>query len=310
MRIEPERAAPAHLDPAHPAHLPFARREPESAHPDRAPDPAPAFALPGPPRAQPEPAPDPALPQRLRGKVGGAVRVGDTVLRPIGPWTPAVHALLEHLARAGLRGVPGVAGIEGGREVLPYIPGRSLDPDAELASDAELAGAVTWLRDYHAAVASFRPTEPLRWRSSAEPMRLAADQIVTHNDPGAYNWVVSGGAFVGMIDWDMAGPGHPLEDLAFLCWTGIPLHRELLAADAARRLRRVARLYGGFTPAEILDAAVARMRVAAERIAAGQRRGDPGLLALGQAGEPERTLERLADFAVRRPAIDAALASG
>ena len=32
------------------------------------------------------------------GNIGGAVRVGDTVRRAAGPWTPAVHALLTHLA--------------------------------------------------------------------------------------------------------------------------------------------------------------------------------------------------------------------
>ena len=31
----------------------------------------------------------------------GVVRVGDTVRRPAGPWTPAVHALLTHLHEAG-----------------------------------------------------------------------------------------------------------------------------------------------------------------------------------------------------------------
>lgn len=235
--------------------------------------------------------------------------MGDTVRRPAGPWTPAVHALLRHLAAAGLRGVPAVLGVEGGHEVLSFIPGRSLDPGAELASDAELAAAVAWLRDYHAAVASFRPEEPMRWRSGAEPVLLASDQIVTHNDPGVYNWIVADGAFAGMIDWDMAGPGHPLQDLAFLSWSGIPLYREVPVADAARRLRLVAEGYGGVAPGEIVDAAVDRMTVAAERIAAGQRRGDPGLLTLARVGEPERTLERIAGFAARRSALDAALAA-
>ncbi|WP_197700840.1 hypothetical protein [Micromonospora purpureochromogenes] len=37
--------------------------------------------------------------QRLvGGNVGGAVLVGDTVRRPTGPWTPAVHDLLDYLA--------------------------------------------------------------------------------------------------------------------------------------------------------------------------------------------------------------------
>jgi hypothetical protein len=35
------------------------------------------------------------------GNAGGAVRVGDTVRRTAGPWTPAVHALLAHLAGKG-----------------------------------------------------------------------------------------------------------------------------------------------------------------------------------------------------------------
>jgi len=44
----------------------------------------------------------------LRGgnMTGGVVRVGDTVRRPAAPWTPAVHALLDHLQAVGFRGAP------------------------------------------------------------------------------------------------------------------------------------------------------------------------------------------------------------
>ena len=56
------------------------------------------------------------------GHVGGAVRVGGTVRRPAGPWTPAVHALLAHLAPR-LPGVPEVLGFDDrGREVLSLPP--------------------------------------------------------------------------------------------------------------------------------------------------------------------------------------------
>jgi len=37
---------------------------------------------------------------------GGVVRKGQTVRRPAGPWTPAVHALLAHLHAAGFAGAP------------------------------------------------------------------------------------------------------------------------------------------------------------------------------------------------------------
>ncbi|WP_199565450.1 hypothetical protein [Spongiactinospora rosea] len=42
----------------------------------------------------------------------GVVRVGDTVHRPAGLWTPAVHALLSHLHSAGFEGAPRPLGID------------------------------------------------------------------------------------------------------------------------------------------------------------------------------------------------------
>jgi hypothetical protein len=56
--------------------------------------------------------------------IAGVVRVGDTVRRAAGPWTPAVHALLRHLRDAGFSGAPLPLGVDGdGREVLTFVPG-------------------------------------------------------------------------------------------------------------------------------------------------------------------------------------------
>src|SRR5205085_1116618 len=64
------------------------------------------------------------------GKGGGTVRVGRTVRRATGPWSPAVHALLAHLTAAGLAEAPRVLGIDSaGREALTFLPGRVADPD-------------------------------------------------------------------------------------------------------------------------------------------------------------------------------------
>jgi hypothetical protein len=53
----------------------------------------------------------------------GVVRTGDTVRRPMGPWSPSVHALLRHLD--GFDGAPRLLGVdERGREVLEYIEGE------------------------------------------------------------------------------------------------------------------------------------------------------------------------------------------
>lgn len=80
---------------------------------------------------------------------GGVMRIGDTVRRPAGPWTPAVHALLGHLHAAGFHGALQPLGLdELGREVLTFISGtipwpdnfRLLDPDDRLRGVARLTG--------------------------------------------------------------------------------------------------------------------------------------------------------------------------
>ena len=42
----------------------------------------------------------------IGGNTSTVVRVGDTVRRNAGPWTPAVHSLLHHLERVGFTGAP------------------------------------------------------------------------------------------------------------------------------------------------------------------------------------------------------------
>nr|WP_233614305.1 phosphotransferase [Leucobacter edaphi] len=246
----------------------------------------------------------------MPGGSGGVWRrqsaAGETrVHRPTGPWTPAVHELLEFLAEAELDGIPRLHGFDAeGDEVLDFLPGETLDPDAETASDEALSGAAAWLRRYHDAVRGFRPGT-LEWRQGVQP--LGPDQIICHNDPGLYNWVVADGEFAGMIDWDRAGPGFPIEDLAFLCWTGVPLNRDFPANEVAPRLALAAEAYGHVSPAELLDAVSERMALISHRWSEGIRRGDPGTLALRDSGVMERHHERVRDFEARRAGIRAAL---
>ena len=242
----------------------------------------------------------------LPGGSGGVWRVrlpdGETrVHRPTGAWTPAVHALLQHLADRGLDGIPRVIGRDDeDREVLSYLPGRTLDPETEQPTVLALAHAAAWLRRFHDAVRDFRPGT-VEWRQG--PQALAADEVICHNDPGLYNWVIVDEDFAGMIDWDRAGPGRPLDDLAFLCWSGVPLLRPIPAEQAASRLATVAAAYGGVSPAALLDAVSARMDLIAQRWRAGLERGDPGTMALRDAGIMDRHLERVHAFADRRAAI-------
>lgn len=238
------------------------------------------------------------------GNVGGAVRIGDTVRRPVGAWTPAVHDLLDHLTAAGLRGVPRAHGFdERGREVLDYLPGTAYGEDV---ADDVLAAAMEWLAEYHRVVASYRPEGVVTWR--AGPAALGADELVCMHDFGYYNWIGDEHGFAGVIDWDLAGPGVPLDDLAFAAWNTAPLALPGDPVEQARRITLMATAYGGaVSPLQILEAAPDRAQRSAEVIRAGQRAGDPGMLNLLKVGEPERTDRRLADLRRRIPRIAAHL---
>lgn len=243
----------------------------------------------------------------LPGGTGGVTRVGRTVRRRTGEWTPAVHELLDYLHANGLRGIPEVHGIDDeGREVLTYVEGRGVPVDREIVLDDVLVEAVTWLRDFHDLVEGFRPDGARCWRSAGE-VGLGDDEIICHHDPGAYNWIIQSGHFVAMIDWDMAGPGKAIDDLAFLAWTAIPLYREIPTTEVARRLDLLVDAYGEWGPMTVLEAVVTRMTAASDRIEAGQARGDEGFLNLGKVGEPQRTRDRLAAFRDRIAVIGSAL---
>ncbi len=237
------------------------------------------------------------------GNVGGAVRIGATVRRPTGPWTPAVHALLDHVARAGLRGVPRVHGIdERGREVLDFVPGEVIDVDSELLTPARLSDLAAWTREFHEATTDFDHPGPWRMFPNGPTDRIG------HNDLAPYNVAFVGDRVSGVFDWDMAGPTTTAMELAHQAWNAVPLFREIAPELAAARLVALAEGYGGVTARDVLDNVDARMNAAAEGVREMIASGDPGGAGLAAVGEPERTLRALAGLRQRRAAIEEILA--
>ena len=58
------------------------------------------------------------------GVTQGIVRIGDTVRRPLRPFSLTVQAYLAHLRDAGFTGAPLPFGVdEQGREMLSFVPG-------------------------------------------------------------------------------------------------------------------------------------------------------------------------------------------
>jgi hypothetical protein len=240
--------------------------------------------------------------EQLVGRVGGALRIGTTVHRPTGPWTPAVHALLDHLSPR-LPCVPRVLGTDDeGREVLDHLPGTVIDLQHESLTDRQLRALVTWTAAFHEAVADF--THPGPWRHFPVPRPT----LIGHNDIAAYNACFDGDDLAGVFDWDLAGPSNPLAELAFIAWNGVPLTRALPPEEAARRLDLITSAYGsGPTPRQVLAAVPWRIRIMIEGVPRAAAAGDEGMRNLVRLDAPAQARQTLTGLEHRIPAILAAL---
>lgn len=239
--------------------------------------------------------------EHLAGNVGGALRVGGTVHRATGPWTPAVHALLGHLA-GRIDHIPNVLGFDDeGREVLTYLPGHVVDIDSDCLSTGQIRSLVTWTRQFHEAVADFDHPGPWRYAGMPEPT------LIGHNDIAPYNACFDGDDLTGVFDWDLSGPTSPLMELAFLSWNCVPLWRDIGTRPAAERLELIAATYGGPSATDILHAVPRRIAVMLDWIPAAAAAGDEGMAHLMTQGEPERSRVTLEGLRTRIPAIAAAL---
>ena len=174
------------------------------------------------------------------------MRAGDTVRRAAGPWTPAVHALLAHLAGKGFTGAPRPLGLdEQGREVLTFLEGETIGSrrprPAWVHAEDTLDQVARWMRAYHQAVADFVPPAGAIWRGGGT---WSSGLIIAHNDAASYNAAWHQGKLTGFFDWDFAGPATPEWDLALAAFSWVPLHtRHWVAAegftDFAARPRRL-----------------------------------------------------------------------
>lgn len=169
------------------------------------------------------------------------VRVGDTVRKPAGPWTPSVHALLVHLDSVGFAHAPRSLGVDDqGRHVLEYVDGQLQMPYGPSRPNADLTTIGKLIRGYHDAAEGFVSPKDAVWNVAIVP---DAEDLVIHHDLAPWNLLRTPERFV-LIDWDGAGPGSPLWDLAYACLGFVPLAPGVDVAIAARRLARLARGYG------------------------------------------------------------------
>ncbi|MEU8261864.1 phosphotransferase [Micromonospora sp. NPDC048999] len=179
--------------------------------------------------------------EALVGNVtAGIVRVDDTVRRPTGPWTNAVDALLAHLHAVGFTGAPRPLGRDDrGRQILEYVPGELGDHTGTYSLD-ELTSIGAFLADLHRATATFVPPPAAAWQQVIPP---DGDELVCHHDVAPWNLVRSARGWV-LIDWDGAGPGTRLWELAYAAQSMAGMRPDRPLGESAERLRALVDGYG------------------------------------------------------------------
>lgn len=163
----------------------------------------------------------------------GVVRVADTVRKPVTPFDCATTSLLQHLKN--IPGCPRPMGYDdNGRRVLSWVVGHTDFPKTMWSGHASLASAAALLRKIHDASVplvkakhTWAYTAPAPW----------PHEVICHNDFAPYNMTFGpDGDVIGAIDFDLAGPGPRLRDLAYLAWWMLPLgQQDVDMAEATHR---------------------------------------------------------------------------
>jgi Phosphotransferase enzyme family len=244
------------------------------------------------------------------GDLNLVVRIGDTVRRPQGEWSPAVHALLRHFEAVGFDGAPRYLGVdEQGREILSFVQGRpGVAPLPD--DDGVLVALGRLLRRMHEAVVDFEPPQDAAWFTGGE------GPLICHRDLFPPNVILRNGEPVALIDWDFAGPGEPLDDVVSAASHWVPLRTDhekwgLPAGRKPERVRLLCDAYGlpAGDRARFVDKAVAVRKGAYElhnRLGGEERRA--GWREMWDRGSGESVLANLRLLEELRPDLEAALA--
>jgi hypothetical protein len=198
------------------------------------------------------------------GFTAPVVRMGDTVRRQAGPWTPNVHALMAGLRAAGVDVVPEPRGLDDeGREVVAYVAGDCpIYPLPEWVwTDGALRQVATALRALHDATTTLALPRTGWRRDAVEP----AD-VVCHGDVAPYNSVWRDERLVAFIDWDHAMPAPRGWDLGYAAYRFVSLTapanddgRQAGWDEQRRRLHVFCEAYGGADPDDVLRWATVRL---------------------------------------------------
>jgi len=223
------------------------------------------------------------------GNMAAVARVGGTVRREAGFWTPRVQQLLAHLRAKGIRETPVPLGLDDqGREILTFIPGlvgHAPLPDV-LRTDDVLASAARLLRRMHDATLDVAHA----WQDGWQAVTREPVEVICHGDFAPYNCIFEQGKLIGVIDFDHAHPGSRAWDLAYALYRFAPIMDATnpdcfgTVDEQCRRARLFCDAYGLSARARLVETLRLRIESMADFLRQGAAKGDPRMLANIEAG--------------------------
>ncbi|MCA1054007.1 phosphotransferase [Rossellomorea aquimaris] len=241
------------------------------------------------------------------GNVSNVYRAGNTVRREMKPDSQKIHRLFEHLESRGYPHSPNFLGVdEKGREVLSFIEGEAGNYPLKdyMWSDDILIEIARMLRLYHDAVSDFQYGDD--WTSidnTPQPF-----EVLCHNDFAIYNIIFNKQKPVGIIDFDVAGPGPRLWDIAYTLYTCTPLSRIKYSADGEaihydpsmhaemikNRIHLFFKAYGINKDKGVIDMVILRLEGILKTIQRKACEGDPAFQRMIEEGHLEHYREDIA----------------
>ncbi len=238
------------------------------------------------------------------------VRINDTVRRSLTKHSTSVHQLLVHLQAKEYDFAPRFLGIDDkGREIISFIPGSSDIPADIWQNEAALRQAATMLRAYHDATVDMDIAD-LEWAYSNPDS--STHEVICHNDFALYNMVFSSGLPVGIVDFDLAGPGPRLRDLAYLAYWVVPLsfqtqdmmHHSIAQLERGNeRLKMLCSTYGIRDSEKLVHMVSEVLHHMGNEKSVGQMIGTEAARRLAAAGHMTHWQTEAAAFDARKPEI-------
>jgi len=234
------------------------------------------------------------------GNMNKVVKVGETVRRESKP-NPFVNDLLRYLENVGCPYVPKYLGVdEKGRESFSYIqgvvPGNNYpENESYMWSDLALAELAKILRRFHDSSVRFSTSE----KSLHDFPEASRHEVVCHNDAALYNVVFKDELPVGMIDFDMAGFGPRIWDIAYTLYTSVPLagfapggedfsvveyNKTDHASMRKKRIKLFFDSYGMNVPTDLKWWVISRIQFMCTTLSDRAAAGDPAFIKLVQEG--------------------------